>query len=151
MNIWDELSAIGEAAQSGTWDGVPTDLSSRLSEAKELFEMVELSNLIRFRENNELVQENLALRAENDSLTALAKFGQWVLNTREEGGEGTDFGSKAIELGLLAEVMATEPCGDKCLCDTWTLFPQKCLRLTDKAKVLDHGPGPRPPRRPPHD
>lgn len=86
-----------------------------------------------------MASEEIAnLTVKNESLTALAKLGQWVLNTREEGGEGMDFGSKAIELGLLAEVMATEPCGEKCLCDTWALFPQKCLRLTDKAKVLGH-------------
>lgn len=30
MNIWDELSAIGEAAPPGTWDGVPTNLSTRI-------------------------------------------------------------------------------------------------------------------------
>ena len=146
--IWDELSAIGEAAQSGTWDGVPTDLSSRISEAKELYEMVELSNLIRFRENNELVQENLALRAENDSLIALAKLGKWLMEKQVEPKFSElryeEIEDTARDFGLLEQYLATEPCSDQCYCNTLALFPRTCVRLTDKAKVLDHGP--RPPR-----
>ena len=30
--IWDQLSAIGEAAPIGTWDAVPTDLSTRIDD-----------------------------------------------------------------------------------------------------------------------
>lgn len=75
------------------------------------------------------------LEAENDSLMALARFGRWALDRRSQG-ELTDL-SKAIELGLLVEVIATEPCGDECSCNTWSTFPIECLQLTDKAKVLD--------------
>lgn len=32
MPIWDQLSAIGEAAPDGTWDAVPTDLSTRIDD-----------------------------------------------------------------------------------------------------------------------
>lgn len=31
--IWDELSAIGEAAPTGTWDAVPTDLSTNIGQS----------------------------------------------------------------------------------------------------------------------
>lgn len=76
-----------------------------------------------------------------DGLTALAKLGRWVLEMRSEhecadlGGD--DLENKSIELGLLAEVMATESCGEGCHCNTWDTFPQACLRPTDKAKALD--------------
>lgn len=73
------------------------------------------------------------LRAENDSLLALALLGRWVLKNRDE----FEVDEKSIELGLAEEVMATEPCREKCLCNTWATFPITCLRLTDKAKVLD--------------
>jgi hypothetical protein len=30
--IWEQLSAIGESAPIGTWDSVPSDLSTRIDE-----------------------------------------------------------------------------------------------------------------------
>ena len=84
-------------------------------------------------EINVLARENRSLRAENESLLALAKLGEWALKNRDE----LEVDEKSIELGLAEEVMATEPCGEKCLCNTWATFPITCLRLTDKAKVLD--------------
>ena len=78
---------------------------------------------------------------EIDSLLALAKFGRWVLDMRNESDcadlYGEDIQDKAEKFGLLGEVMANEPCGENCYCETWADFPQPCMRLTDKAKVLD--------------
>lgn len=78
---------------------------------------------------------------EIDSLLALAQFGRWVLDMREESDcddlDGEDIQNKAGDLGLLEEVMATASCGDKCLCVEFNDFPQPCIRLTDKAKVLE--------------
>ena len=178
--IWDELSAIGEAASTGTWDSVPTDLSMRISDCKDMTEHEEklvllgstlLANLIsqqRFDEPhiewldfmNIATEYRLAVEhptrdedlcwsmvsapesptAEKDILP-LAKLGRWVLQMREDSDcadlGGDEIQEKAGALGLLEEVEATEPCGDKCYCNTWALFPRTCVRLTDKAKVLD--------------
>ncbi len=84
------------------------------------------------------------LAEKNEGLMALAKLGLWVLNTRDDGDcadlDGQDIQLKAIKLGLIAEVDAMEPCGDGCRCLAelgLPEFPTPCLRLTDKAKVLD--------------
>ena len=87
------------------------------------------------------IKEINKLRAENESLMALAKLGRWVLDMRSEhNSDDLDIETKSIELGLLVEVMATEPCGEGCYCNSWSTFPQKCLRLSDKAKVLKNDP-----------
>ena len=89
-------------------------------------------------------KEIATLQAENASLLALAMLGLWVLNTRDDGDcadlDGEDIQNKAIQLGLIAEVDAIEPCGDGCRCLAelgLSEFPTPCLQLTDKAKVLD--------------
>ena len=71
---------------------------------------------------------------------ALAQLGRWCL-TESLGNDCSDIdgGSlqeKAIELGLLAYVTVTEPCGEDCACmdyyasDEW---PHECLRETSAA------------------
>lgn len=50
--IWDELSAIGEAAPPGTWDNVPTNLST----------MTEWSAIGEWAEIERLNNENAALK-----------------------------------------------------------------------------------------
>lgn len=65
-------------------------------------------------------------------LTAAAKFGMWALETsRENMGdlEGGEIQDKALELGLLHEVVVTEPCCDECRCAEYDDFPQKCIRI----------------------
>ena len=76
-----------------------------------------------------------------DDLMPLAKLGKWALDMRSEHDcsdlDGGDIQDKALELGLLVEVTATETCGEGCYCNSWSTFPMKCLRRTDKAKVLE--------------
>ena len=82
--------------------------------------------------------ELAALRAHDG--VALAQLGRWCL-TESRGNDCSDIdgGSlqeKAIELGLLAYVTVTEPCGEDCVCtdyyagDEW---PHDCLRETSAA------------------
>ena len=71
---------------------------------------------------------------------ALAQLGRWCLaESRHPVPGDIDGGSlqeKAIELGLLAYVTVTEPCGEDCACmdyyasDEW---PHECLRETSAA------------------
>lgn len=66
--IWDELSAIGEAAPTGTWDAVPENLSTLIDNAYDAYAECIQSDRQKTREINVLVPENRALRAENESL-----------------------------------------------------------------------------------
>ena len=77
------------------------------------------------------------LHAENDSLIALALLGRWAIETGRYDLKGREIQDKAIEFGLLYEVMATESCGDECRCLELGGWPIACLRMTDKATVLD--------------
>ena len=84
-----------------------------------------------------LSSEVQRLHAENDSLLALAKLGRWAIETGRYDLEGRAIQKKAIEFGLIYEVIATESCGGECNCADFGEWPIACLRLTDKAKVLD--------------
>lgn len=83
----------------------------------------------------------IAREEEIEGLMALAELGRWLLEKQAEP-EFIELRSEEIEdtardFGLLEQYLATDPCGDQCYCNTWALFPRKCVRLTDKAKVLD--------------
>ena len=89
-------------------------------------------------ELDDALAELAALRAHDGA--ALAQLGRWCL-TESRGNDCSDIdgGSlqeKAIELGLLAYVTVTEPCGEGCACmdyyagDEW---PHECLRETSAA------------------
>ena len=44
--------------------------------------------------------------------------------------DGGDIQNAAIRCGLLKEVMATEPCGEKCACAEYDDWPMECYRKT---------------------
>ena len=81
------------------------------------------------------------LEKRNESLTALAKLGRWVLQMRSDHDcadlDGGDIQDKAIDLGLLVGVEVTKSCGENCNCAGYDAFPLTCFRMSDKAKVLD--------------
>ena len=41
---------------------------------------------------------------------------------------GADIQEKAVELGLMHKVEATEPCGENCMCEEIAGFPVDCYR-----------------------
>ena len=64
----------------------------------------------------------------------LIDFARWVIREHRESLSDIDGGSiqdKLMELGLLAEVTVTEPCGENCACVEYGDFPQTCLKITD--------------------
>ena len=64
---------------------------------------------------------------------ALRQFALWAISESSfQGGDldGGDIQGKAVALGLLKEVQATEPCGDQCACAEFG-FPQECYRFAE--------------------
>ena len=131
--IWETLSKIGENAPIGAFPDSPNAVNISVSVDSEIFKELQ-------KQADEEGAQIDVLQAKNNSLLALAKLGKWVLDMRSEHDCDThelDIEGKALELGLFVEVMATESCGEGCYCNSWSTFPQQCLRLTDKAKVLE--------------
>lgn len=90
-----------------------------------------------------LCEEPCTTVAELADLRALARLGRWCLDeSRQHDCSDVDAASlqdKAIELGLLAYVEVSEPCGEACPCLEYhgsDGFPARCLRYTDRA-ILD--------------
>lgn len=61
----------------------------------------------------------------------LRKFALWAIDESSEAMsfDGADVQDKAVELGLLVEVQASEPCGESCSCAEFG-FPVTCYRPT---------------------
>lgn len=80
---------------------------------------------------------------EVNPLRPLAELGRLVLDRcivtyDAKGIDPDDLHDEAIDLGLIEAVTATQACEDDCECARIIGgFPHVCLRLTDKAKVLD--------------
>ena len=89
-------------------------------------------------EINVLARENRSLRAENESLLALAKLGRWALDMLETDGyvdlSAMEVMNKAVELKLMVGAV-TERCGENCNCAQYGGFPRTCFRLVDKAQL----------------
>lgn len=63
-----------------------------------------------------------------------AQLVKWIFEQSEHGMDidGYALQDKAVELGILTPVEATEPCGDHCACNELDDFPQTCLRLASQ-------------------
>lgn len=71
--------------------------------------------------------------SEKEQLAALIKFARWAISESAFKGsdlDGGDIQGQAVALGLLKEVLATEPCGEECDCAEFG-FPLTCYRFTD--------------------
>lgn len=68
----------------------------------------------------------------------LASFARWVISEHREAFTDIDGGSiqdKLVELGLLVEVPATEPCSEYCHCVEYGAdFPTTCVRVAEGVK-----------------
>lgn len=64
------------------------------------------------------------------NLRVLVKFAEWVLGEIADGSDldGGSVQDKALELGILHKVEATEPCGESCGCAEFVEFPTDCNR-----------------------
>jgi hypothetical protein len=71
---------------------------------------------------------------EKEQVAALIEFARWAISESSfQGGDldGGDIQDRAVALGLLKEVQATEPCSEwDCACAE-VGFPQACYRFAD--------------------
>ena len=71
--------------------------------------------------------------AERDALVPLARLGARALEASREAGEfdSADIQDEAVEVGAVAPVTVTAPCGEYCVCADYGGFPTECYRDTE--------------------
>jgi len=79
----------------------------------------------------EFVAELTHLRAERDTLRRFCGVALQATRVHEIGDwDGGDLQDAMLSCGLIAEVQATEPCGEACRCAEYDDFPQTCYRVS---------------------
>ena len=65
-------------------------------------------------------------------LSNFKEFANKILQVAFDGNDldGSDIQDIGVECGLLKEVMATEPCGENCVCAEYNDWPMECYRKT---------------------